>query len=194
MDPHTDNPILTDRFDDALAYASRIHRRQLRKAAGMLYVSYLLGVCSIALENGADEDQAIAALLHDAVEDQGGLERLEDIRARYGDRVAEIVRNNSDSETEVKPPWRERKFAYLESLSGKPVASLEVSIADKTHNASAIVNDLRNLGDVVWDRFTAKREGSLSYYRALADRFAVLVPGPASNRFSLLVEEMERLA
>lgn len=176
--------MLTDRFDDALAYASRIHRDQIRKGADIPYVSHLLGVASIALEAGADEDQAIAALLHDAVEDQGGLARLNDIRNRYGERVAEIVNHFTDTDIEPKPPWRARKEAYIESLSHKPAASLLVSLADKTHNAGAIVADLAAHGSVVWERFTGGRDGSLWYYETLADRFAVLLPGPLADRFA----------
>ena len=185
---------LTERFDDALAYTSRIHRAQRRKGADIPYVSHLLGVASIAIENGASEDQAIAALLHDAVEDQGGAERLEDIRTRYGEEVARIVADCTDSDTEPKPPWRTRKEAYLASLSRKPAASLEVSIADKTHNAGAIVADLHVHGEQVWTRFTGGKDGSLWYYRKLSDTFAELVPGTASDRFARLVDEMERLA
>ena len=190
----TPNNHLTERFDDALAYASRIHRAQGRKGADIPYVSHLLGVTSIVIENGASEDQAIAALLHDAVEDQGGAERLEDIRIRYGEEVARIVADCTDSDTEPKPPWRARKEAYLASLSHKPAASLEVSIADKTHNAGAIVADLHVHGEEVWARFTGGKDGSLWYYRALADAFAELAPGTASDRFARLVGEMERLA
>ena len=185
---------LTERFDDALAYASRIHRAQRRKGADIPYVSHLLGVAAIAIENGATEDQAIAALLHDAVEDQGGAARLEDIRNRYGEEVALIVDDCTDSDTEPKPPWRARKEAYLASLSHKPAASLEVSIADKTHNASAIVADLHIHGGEVWSRFTGGKDGSLWYYRELAKIFAELIPGEASNRFIRLVDEMEQMA
>ena len=185
---------LTERFDDALVYASRIHRAQRRKGADIPYVSHLLGVAAIAIENGATEDQAIAALLHDAVEDQGGVERLDDIRTRFGEEVARIVDDCTDSDTEPKPPWRARKEAYLASLSHKPAASLEVSIADKTHNAGAIVADLHVHGEQVWTRFTGGKDGSLWYYRALADAFALLAPGTASDRFARLVNEMERLA
>ena len=185
---------LTERFDDALAYASRIHRAQQRKGADIPYVSHLLGVAAIAIENGATEDQAIAALLHDAVEDQGGAARLEDIRNRYGEEVARIVDDCTDSDTEPKPPWRARKEAYLASLSHKPAASLEVSIADKTHNASAIVADLHIHGGEVWSRFTGGKDGSLWYYRELAKIFAELIPGEASNRLIRLVDEMEQMA
>lgn len=190
----TEDALLTERFDQALAYASRIHRLQVRKGSEIPYVSHLLGVAAIAIENGCDEDQAIAALLHDAVEDQGGLERLEDIRGRFGDRVARIVEHCTDSDLEPKPPWRARKEAYIASLAAKPADSLAVSIADKTHNASAINTDLRAVGEAVWDRFTGGKEGSLWYYRALADSFARLLPGPASDRFEREVSEMEELA
>ena len=186
--------LLTERFDVALAYASRIHRDQIRKGSGIPYVSHLLGVASIALENGADEDQAIAALLHDAVEDQGGPERLRDIKEVFGKSVAQIVDDCTDADTEPKPPWRARKEQYLASLAKKPVTSLQVSLADKTHNAGAIVEDLRVHGEQLWDRFTGKREGSLWYYRALADAFADRIPGPASDRLMRFVNEMELLS
>lgn len=186
--------VLTEQFDDALAYASRIHRLQKRKGSEIPYVSHLLGVTAIAIENGCDEDQAIAALLHDAVEDQGGLKRLKDIRHRFGDRVARIVEHCTDSHIEPKPAWRPRKEAYIASLEAKPADSLAVSIADKTHNASAINTDIRAVGETVWERFTGGKEGSLWYYRALADTFSRLLPGRASDRFEREVSEMEDLA
>lgn len=131
--------MLTERFDEALLYASETHRQQVRKGCDIPYVSHLVGVASIAIEIGADEDQAVAALLHDAVEDQGGACRLADIEARFGSRVAQIVDHCTDTDVEPKPPWRQRKESYIEGLSCKPKASLEVSLADKTHNAGAIV-------------------------------------------------------
>ena len=133
---------LTQRFQSALAYAAKLHRDQRRKGSDIAYTSHLLGVASIALEIGGDEDQAIAALLHDAVEDQGGLPRLAEIRQLYGDCVADIVWDCTDADTEPKPPWRARKEAYIASLSHKPADSLLVSLADKTHNARAILDDL----------------------------------------------------
>lgn len=190
----TTTPLLTGRFDEALAYASRIHRTQLRKVSAIPYVSHLLAVAAIALENGADEDQAIAALLHDAVEDQGGLERLADIRDRFGDAVAAMVADCSDSHEEPKPEWRPRKETYIASLTHKSPRSLAVSLADKTHNVSTINADLRAVGASVWDRFTRGKEGSLWYYRALADAFAQLLPGHAATRFEREVAEMEELA
>ena len=187
-------PLLTERFDDALAYASHLHRSQTRKGSGIPYVSHLLAVAAIALENGADEDQAIAALLHDAVEDQGGLAQLETIRARYGGGVAQIVADCSDSHAADKPEWRARKEAYIVSLAHKPARSLAVSLADKTHNAAAINADLRAVGEAVWERFTGAKHGSLWYYRALADAFRDKAPGIAAERFAREVNEMEELA
>lgn len=190
----TASPLLTDRFDCALAYASCLHRTQLRKATAIPYVSHLLAVAAIALENGADEDQAIAALLHDAVEDQGGLAQLETIRVRFGEDVAAMVADCTDSADINKPEWRPRKEAYVASLLHKPPRSLAVSLADKTHNASAINADLRQHGSEVWDRFTGLKDGTLWYYRALADAFASHAPGPAADRFAREVLEMEELA
>ena len=187
-------PLLTERFDDALAYASRIHRLQVRKGSGVPYVSHLLGVAAIALENGADEDQAIAALLHDAVEDQGGLARLADIRERYGEDVAAMVADCTDAHDDPKPAWRPRKEAYIASLATKPARSLAVSLADKTHNAAAINADLRAHGAAVWARFTGGKDGRLWYYRALADAFRAHAPGTAAERFAREVDEMEELA
>jgi (p)ppGpp synthase/HD superfamily hydrolase len=187
-------PILSDRFDDALAYASRLHRNQVRKGSGVPYVSHLLAVAAIALENGADEDQAIAALLHDAVEDQGGLAQLEQIRQRFGEGVAAIVADCTDSHEAEKPEWRPRKEAYIASLSRKPARSLAVSLADKTHNASAINADLRSVGEAVWARFTGSKAGTLWYYRALVEAFRTHAPGVAAERFAREVDEMKELA
>lgn len=184
----------TERFDQALAYASHIHRDQRRKGVNTPYISHLLGVAAIAIENGADEDKAIAALLHDAVEDQGGAARLPDIRARFGDRVAAMVVDCTDTDIEPKPPWGPRKEAYLASLANKPRASLEVSLADKTHNVGSIIADLHAVGEAVWQRFTAPKEGTLWYYRALADAFAIHAPSVAAARFERAVIELERVA
>lgn len=187
-------PFLTTRFDDALAYASQLHRLQTRKGSGVPYISHLLAVAAIALENGADEDQAIAALLHDAVEDQGGLAQLEAIRARYGEGVATIVADCTDSHEEPKPDWQPRKEAYIASLAHKPARSLAVSLADKTHNAAAINADLRAHGQAVWQRFTGGKGGSLWYYRVLATAFRLHAPGVAAERFAREVDEMVELA
>jgi len=183
---------LTDRFDDALVYASRLHREQTRKGSDIPYVAHLLAVCSLVIEHGGSEDQAIAALLHDAAEDQGGEPRLNEIRARYGAAVADIVADCTDAWTEPKPPWRPRKEAYLAALPSKPAASLLVSLADKTHNASAILGDYRELGDELWDRFNGGRDGTIWYYRSLSEVFDKVMPGALAEQLSRAVLQFAR--
>src|SRR5215831_5244587 len=146
--------LLTHRFDEAFQYAHGLHRTQTRKGTTVPYISHLMAVAALVIEHGGDEDQAIAALLHDAAEDQGGLATLGDIERRFGAKVAEIVSDCSDACTEPKPEWRARKKAYLAKLSTKPKCSLLVSLADKVHNAEAILYDYRVLGDRLWARFT----------------------------------------
>lgn len=174
-------PILTQRFDKGLIYASEVHRLHLRKATEIPYISHLLGVSSLVLEYGGDEDQAIAGLLHDAVEDYGGQRRLDHIRMEFGDRVADIVADCTDSWTDPKPEWRTRKSEYIESMAHKPDTSLLVSLADKTHNARAIVSDLHEIGDKLWTRFSAQQGQVIWYYRSLADVFQHRLGGMARD-------------
>jgi (p)ppGpp synthase/HD superfamily hydrolase len=181
---------MSPRFDEALVYASDIHRKQRRKGSGSPYIAHLLGVAALALEAGADEDQAIAALLHDAVEDQGGAHRLADISRRFGQRVAGIVADCSDSQVEPKPAWRARKETYVASLSTRSRDSLLVSICDKIYNAEAIVSDFRVHDDNLWDRFTGAKEGTLWYYQALSEAFDQHLPGPLAEKFARLVRDM----
>jgi len=162
---------LSGRFDQALIYATLIHAGQTRKATGIPYIGHLLGVASIALEYGADEDEAIGALLHDAVEDVGGSGRLQDIRVRFGEKVAHIVEGCTDTLETPKPPWRERKEKYVAHLSSADPSTLLVSAADKLYNTRAILHNLRQDGDDVWTRFAGRKEGSLWYYRALVNGF-----------------------
>jgi (p)ppGpp synthase/HD superfamily hydrolase len=176
--------MLTERFDEAFRYAHGLHRRQWRKGTSIPYISHLMTVAALVIEHGGDEDQAIAGLLHDAAEDQGGNQRLAEIRAKYGDAVAGIVADCTDAWTEPKPPWRPRKEAYLKALPNKPAASLLVSLADKTHNAEAILFDYRVLGVPLWDRFNGGAEGTRWYYGALACCFAEVMPGRLSDRLS----------
>src|SRR3954452_8532552 len=150
---YTDEPLLTDRFERALLLAPDHHRRQLRKGTSVPYVSHLLGVASLVLEMGGDETEAVGALLHDAVEDGGGRPMLERIRAEFGDDVARIVLANSDSDIEPKPPWRQRKLDYIAAIVHKQPDELRVSLADKLHNARAILLDYRTHGEDVWARF-----------------------------------------
>jgi GTP pyrophosphokinase len=186
--------ILSDCFEEALTLAVRLHASQVRKGTAVPYIAHLLAVASLVLEQGADEDEVIAALLHDAVEDQGGEATLEEIRRRFGDRVAEIVDGCTDARTTPKPPWRGRKEAYLAHLSQAPAAVRLVSTADKLHNARTILADYRTLGEALWERFNGGREGTLWYYRSLVEAFRATGPSPLVEELDRVVLEIERLA
>jgi (p)ppGpp synthase/HD superfamily hydrolase len=166
-------PALSPRFDAAFQYASRLHRDQVRKGSTIPYLSHLLAVAAMVLENGGTEDQAVAALLHDAVEDQprGGQTESE-IGARFGAEVRRIVLALSDATGHPKPPWRDRKLAYLERLKDEPADVLLISLADKLHNARSILADYYAVGDAVWGRFNSDRKDHLWYYRELVETFA----------------------
>ena len=180
--------IITDRYNEALSYAETLHRSQFRKGTSIPYISHLMTVSALVLEHGGDEDQAIAGLLHDAVEDQGGETTLADIKTRFGGSVAAIVADCTDSWEEPKPEWRPRKEAYIESLFKKPQASLLVSLADKTHNAEAILHDYHEIGDDIWARFTGGKDGTHWYYQTLKDSFAKLIPGRLQQRMANAVD------
>lgn len=191
---------LTRRFDLALHFASGLHHGSCRKGTDVPYISHLLGVTAIVLEAGGDEDQAIAALLHDAVEDQGGLPTLEIIRRLFGDRVAETVRGCSDSESadpDKKAPWRQRKQAYVAHLGNASADVVLVSVADKLHNARSLLADYRNERDAVWDRFNkeATKQDQLNNYRALVTAFRrTAAPQNLVDELDRVVTELERLA
>ena len=182
--------VLGARFEDALVYAVRLHAAQVRKATAVPYAAHLLGVTSIALEHDASEDEAIAALLHDAIEDQGGATTGDAIRARYGDAVHALVVGCTDADVTPKPPWRERKERYVAHVAGAPEPVKLVSAADKLHNARSIVADHRVMGDALWERFRGGKEGSLWYYRALVEAYG---HGATSERLTRLVSELERV-
>jgi (p)ppGpp synthase/HD superfamily hydrolase len=197
----TDLPLLTHRFDRALHLASDHHRRQLRRGTEIPYVSHLLGVTALALEMGGSEDEAIAALLHDAVEDGGGEPMLQRIRAEFGPEVARIVQANSDTLVEPKPPWLERKRAYVESVEHKRPDELRVALADKLHNVRAILRDYRTYGEAVWSRFRRGEGSSVRwYYRAMYEeldrRRDDLGPeaAPSLDDLGRAVAELDRLA
>lgn len=173
-------------FERALDFAARLHRGQTRKGSRIPYVTHLLSVAALVGEHGGDEEQMIAALLHDGPEDQGGAAVLAEIRRRFGDRVARIVEACTDTLESPKPPWKERKAAYLARLARIPPEARLVSAADKVHNLRTLVSDLRREGERVWRRFHAPRADQLWYYRSLTREFRR--GGPAA-----LAEEMERL-
>ena len=186
--------VLSSRFEDALVFATRLHATQVRKGTGVPYVAHLLAVAGLVLEQGGDEDTAIAALLHDAIEDQGGAATREAIRARFGDRVTAIVDACSDTDIFPKPPWRARKEAYLAHLPAATDEVRLVSVADKLHNARAILADYRQRGEAVWERFNGGREGTLWYYRELVAAFRAGEVTPLVEELDRTVSELERLA
>ena len=182
---------LTRRFVEALAYATEVHAGQSRKGTSVPYVSHVLAVCSLVLEDGGGEDEAIGALLHDAVEDGGGRPRLDDIRRRFGDRVAEIVWACSDTDETPKPPWKERKTRYIAHVREAGPEARRVSCADKLHNARSILRDYRVLGERLWDRFSASAEENLWYYRELVLAFGQPDRSPLVGELERVVSELE---
>jgi GTP pyrophosphokinase len=185
--------VLGSRFEEALAFAARLHASQVRKGSDVPYVAHLLGVASLALEHGADEDEAIAALLHDAIEDQGGAQAREEIRRRFGDAVTAIVDGCTDADVTPKPPWRGRKEAYIARIASESPSVRLVSLADKVHNARATLTDYRAVGEALWARFKGGREGTLWYYRALVDAFRQAGATPLVDELDRAVSELERL-
>jgi (p)ppGpp synthase/HD superfamily hydrolase len=199
----TDTPLLTERFDAALRYATAHHAQQLRKGTPVPYAAHLLAVASLVLEMRSDEDEAIGALLHDVVEDGGGRAALAYIEEHFGASVAAIVLANSDSVTgeEPKAPWYERKRAYIAAFPHKTPAALRVSLADKLHNARSILTDYRAHGDAFWARFgQGKGLATRVYYRELAAAFEREAPrmgehaAPAIDELRRVVDAITALA
>lgn len=185
---------LGPRFLLAFRFAAEKHAGQTRKASTTPYIAHLMGVASLALEFGGDEDIAIAALLHDVVEDCGGAPMLKEVRRRFGSRVAIIVDGCTDSDTDPKPPWRERKETYLRHLKKANADTRLVSAADKLSNVRSILADYRNVGESVWARFNGGREGTLWYYRALLKEFQRGQPNRLIGELELSVRELESKA
>lgn len=201
--------MLSERFSAALTYATILHANQVRKegrrcrnhfrhlslpSSGVPYIAHLLGVASIALEYGANEDEAIAALLHDAIEDQGGAATRAEIRRRFGDKVTEIVDGCTDAETIPKPPWRERKEAFIAQIPTASPSVLLVSAADKLHNARSIMHDYRLLGEACWKKFKGGKDGTLWYYRAVVEALRQRNSTPLIEELERGVSDLEQLA
>lgn len=183
---------LSARFEDALTFAARLHATQVRKGTAIPYIAHLLAVASLVITHGGDEDEAIAALLHDAAEDQGGPPTLEMIRARFGERVAAIVDGCTDTDVAPKPPWRSRKERYLTHLHSTSSSVKLVAAADKLDNVRAIIGDYRTLGPGVWTRFNAGRDDQHWFYRACV---TALQGGRASivRELDAAVQQLEQL-
>ncbi len=183
---------LSDRFADALVYAARLHRTQQRKVSGTPYVGHLLRVAGTVLDHGADEDEAIAALLHDAVEDQGGAATGEAIRRQFGPRVAEIVEGCSDTDQTPKPPWRERKEAYLAHLADASASVRLVAAADKLDNTRSLLEGYRLRGDALWQSFRGGRDGTLWYLRSVVEVLQASGGNPLVDELARAVSELTR--
>jgi (p)ppGpp synthase/HD superfamily hydrolase len=184
---------LSPRFDEALVYASRLHAGQLRKGSPVPYVAHLLAVAALVLEYGGGEEEAIAALLHDAIEDQGGAATREEMRRRFGEQAVAIVDGCTDAETVPKPPWRERKEAYIAHIGHAAPAVRLVSAADKLHNVRSLLAGYRLIGEDLWDRFRGGRDGTLWYYRAMVDAFRAAEVTPLVEELERAVRELEQL-
>ena len=188
-----DPRVLTPRFIDAFAYASKAHAGQTRKGGSVPYIAHLMDVAAIVLFFDGTEDQAIAALLHDAPEDAGGRAMLEGIRRRFGDAVADIVDGCTDTYETPKPAWLDRKKSYIARIPALPPTTLLVAAADKLANARSVLSDHRRFGEAVWTRFQGKRDGTLWYYRAVTDALARAMPSPLVTELARVVAELESL-
>ncbi len=182
---------LTNRFAEAVTYALELHQEQRRKISGAPYAAHLLGAAANVLEYGGNEDEAIAALLHDAVEDQGGADARRAIADRFGESVASIVDGCSDSEGPPKPPWRERKERHITHLRTAPPSVRLVSASDKLHNIRSLTADYRRLGDALWQHFRGGRDGTLWYYRAIVDTLQAIDSRPIVDELEHAVAEFE---
>ena len=191
-------PVVGKRFRDALVWAAELHEDQERKGGRIPYVAHLLGVASIVLEHGGNEDQAIAALLHDALEDQAHKMSGGEIRQRFGERVERIVIACTDGDPEEQRDrnqerWYARKRKYIAAIPAKPPEAILVSMADKLYNARAILEDYRSIGEPLWPRFTTGREGTLWYYRSMVDAFETFGHQRLWGELSRTVAELENL-
>jgi GTP pyrophosphokinase len=185
---------LGPRFLRAFNFAAKKHASQTRKASTIPYIAHLMGVASLVLEFGGDEDLAIAALLHDVVEDCGGAPLLKEVQRRFGSRVAKIVDGCTDSDSYPKPPWRERKESYIRHFKDADAETRLVSAADKLNNVRSILSDYRGVGESIWARFHGGRDGTLWYYRALLKEFLRGKPNRLVRELELAVGELEATA
>ncbi|MEO1428355.1 MAG: HD domain-containing protein [Cyanobacteria bacterium J06633_8] len=158
---------LTTKFEQALIYATQLHANQTRKVDKIPYISHLMSVSALILEAGGSEDEAIAGLLHDAIEDQGGKATREQIRDKFGEQIVEIIDGCTESDITPKPPWKERKIQYIENIRNGSDSVKLVSLADKLHNARSLLIGYRNKGDKLWDYFSGSKEDKLWFYREL---------------------------
>jgi (p)ppGpp synthase/HD superfamily hydrolase len=185
---------LGPRFLRAFEFAAEKHKNQTRKASAIPYIAHLMGVASLVLEAGGDEELAIAALLHDVVEDCGGEPMLKEVGRLFGARVAKVVEGCTDADTYPKPPWQARKEEYIRHLKAADSDTQLVAAADKLNNIRSILSDYRAIGESVWSRFHGGREGTLWYYRSLRDVFLRHKWNRITRDLELAVKELDALA
>lgn len=185
--------MFSPRLVQAFSFAAQLHADQKRKGTPIPYLAHLMGVCSLALEYGATEDEAMAALLHDAVEDQGGAITREAILRQFGETVAAIVDGCTDADTLPKPPWQARKQAYIDHIPDASPSVRLISLCDKLHNARSILRDYRTDGEAVWQRFKGGKEGTLWYYRELIKVFRQTGSEPLIEELDRVVSDLESL-
>ncbi|MBD3398551.1 HD domain-containing protein [Candidatus Micrarchaeota archaeon] len=185
---------LSSKFQEAITYAIELHAQQTRKGTDVPYIAHLMSVCALVLENGGAEEEAIAALLHDAIEDHADKNSHQYILSNFGDRVLHIVEGCTEKQRIPKPPWKERKVAYIEQITNASKSVLLVAMADKLHNARCILIDYEEVGEKIWDRFNGGKDGSLWYYRTLADNFLKAEEGPKllAIEFDKVIKELEQ--
>jgi (p)ppGpp synthase/HD superfamily hydrolase len=182
--------VVSSRLSEALSYVTALHAEQRRKVSGEPYLAHLLAVAAIVMEHGGNEDETIAALLHDAVEDQGGMATLGEIRRRFGATVAEIVEGCSDAMGSPKPPWRQRKESHIARLREASASVRLVVAADKLHNAASLLREYRRRGESLWASFHGGRDGTLWYYRAVTDVLKQAATTPIVEELDRAVEEL----
>ena len=192
-------PLLSPRFEKALVYANRLHACDKRKGTSVPYVAHLLGVCALVLSDGGSEEEAVAALLHDALEDHPNETSREEIGKRFGARVLSIVEDCTDTPPDYKggdkPPWRQRKESYVEHIRSSDSRSHRVALADKLNNITSTIVDYRRHGESVWERFNAGKEDQVWLYRTLVEAFREAgVKGPMFDEFAKVVKELDRMA
>lgn len=191
----TNLPIeLGERFQAAFELAFQLHRRQKRKGSQVAYISHLMATSALVIEMNGSEDEAIAALLHDAVEDQGGYETLEQIRTQFGGEVARMVHECSDAFVSPKPPWKERKIQYLAHLPEASAGARRISLADKIHNARDLLITYAQCGEGTWERFRGGREGTLWYYRSLVTTYQGCCGGAWVDELARIVGLLEQFS
>lgn len=188
----TDAAALGPRFVEAVGFALDCHAHQRRKLSGAPYMAHLLAVAAIVLESGGQEDEAIAALLHDAIEDAGGAATAVQIRTQFGPRVAQIVAQCSDTDQIPKPPWAQRKAAFIARLPSVSAAARLVIAADKLHNVRSLLSDYHRRGEEIWAQFRGGRDGTLGYYRAVCAALENAGGGPLVDELRRAIAELDR--